>query len=172
MKSKVKSSINYTGTVTLSMYRGSKKIKLLQVHNKGNNQLFEFLGHCFLGETALAEAKRPSKIRLLSIPDSGDLSPASSGFIGIFSPPTVSTSEGSCKITYSFLIPRDQFTTLTTVDNLGLGLYSKNTSVGEEYIYDYVAICKFGELPKKLTATDLVINSSLVVDWELSISNV
>ena len=69
MKSKVKSSINYTGTVTLSMYRGSKKIKLLQVHNKGNNQLFEFLGHCFLGETALAEAKRPSKIRLLSIPD-------------------------------------------------------------------------------------------------------
>lgn len=167
MKSKLTNSLKYTGIVTLSKYNGAKKIKLLQVHNTGNTQLFDFLADCFSGEIERAMVKKPAKIKLLTIDDADFIEEASSGFIGLFSQPVASVSESGCKITYSFLIPRDQLVSLTSMNNLGLGLYSKNASNDGQAIYDYIARCKLD----KLTASDVYSSSSLVVDWELNISN-
>ena len=165
MKSKLIKSLNYTGIVTLSKYNGSKKTKLLQVYNSGGTQLFEFLKACFLGETEKADARRPAKIRLLKIQGT-TIEEASSGFIGLFTPPVETGSDSDCTVTYSFLIPRDQLVGLTSLNNLGLGLYSKNTT-SDDSLYNCVAIC---DLSGHLTASDLYSSSSLVVDWSLCIT--
>lgn len=171
MKNRVRNSLNYTGIVTLSSYKGTKKVKVMQVLNAGDSQLFEFLADCFLGELERAMPKRPAKIKLLHISDTGVVESASSGFIGLLSQPSVSIDATQCSITYSFLIPRDQLESMTSMTDLGLGLYSSQTLNSEEDIYKYIASCRLEDLPTKLTTTDILASSSLVVDWELIISN-
>ena len=167
MRGRLKNSLKYTGIVTVSRYQGSKKIKIKQVHNAGNTQLYDFLADCFSGEMEKALPKRPAKIKLLNITESGIIEASSSGFIGLFSQPTVSITESSCKITYSFLIPRDQLVNLASTSNLGLGLYPKSAiNIDDDELYNYIASCKLA-----LTSSEIHASSSLVVDWELIFSN-
>ena len=174
MKNQIKNSLSYTGIVTLSQYIGTKKVKIAQIHNTGGASLFEFLEDCFTGNIEQAQLKKPAKIKLLHLTplseresDGYRISSASTGFIGLYSqPPASQSNSAGCHITYSFLIHRDQLDSLAGMSNLGLGLYPFNTENTETGIYEYIALCKLN-----FSNSTILSSSSLIVDWELIVSN-
>ena len=120
----------------------------------------------FLDEFDIARKKRPAKIKVLHINDDKAES-ATPGFIGILNQPKRTDDGTSCRITYSFLIHRDQLSSIENLSDLGLGLYGAGAKNTDEDIYNYIAVCKFDNL----SASDFLASSSIVVDWELIIAN-
>ena len=169
MKNKAINTLKYTGIVTLSQYIGSKKVKIAQVQNTGGNPLFDFLSSCLIGDFTLAKVTRPTKIRLIrrSKDASSDTysykDAASFGFINLFTKPEKVYSGTKSVVRYSFSISRDQLDLIDNFEELGIGLYHSGAQDTE--IANYSAFCEIN-----LTKGSLV-NSSLVVDWELAISN-
>ena len=166
MKNRAINTLNYTGIVTLSQYVGDKTIQIDRIQNAGGSALFDFLYDCLMGE--FDRSKRPTKIMILTrqpVDDAGVYGyvPAS-GFIFLRTVPTKDIEKDSNGgVKYSFVIPRDIFENLGATDTLYLGLYSHKTAW--EDTNDYMAICKLEQSSSELQ------NSSLVVDWELFITN-
>ena len=179
MKNIATNTLSYTGIVTLSQYVGTKKIELAQIHNTGGSSLFSFLADCLRGNFDYAKANYPAKIKLLEQEvidvDSHKYNYNSlSGFIFLRTPPESGAASegelgsGQCRVKYSFMIPRDLLEIIMdgTSTNLGLGLYSRGAVESEPE--NFAAFCLLKEL--SLSRNNLV-NSSLLVDWELVISN-
>ena len=169
MKSKALNTLNYTGIVTLSRYVGDKKIKIASINNSGGHALFDFLADCLVGNFDLAKLKVPKKIKLLyRTKDEIDGSytfASASGFIFLLEQATSDNSYNQSKVTYSFLISRDQFDTIDDFTDLCLGLYTNNVSNSEDDAGNFAAYCELKGLDSTMK------NTTLVVDWELSISN-
>ena len=167
MKNTAINTLKYTGIVTLSQYIGSKKIKISQVHNTGGDSLFEFFASCLLGDFTTAKLIRPTKVMLLE--RTNDDPPVytqptnGSGFIYIITKPEKVSDTGSCRVKYSFVIPKDDVASIRSSDNLYLGLFADEVSVDNPE--NFAAICE-------LKLANNIINASLVVDWELIISNI
>lgn len=170
MKNTAINTLKYTGIVTLSQYSGSKKIKLLQVHNTGGDSLFEFLTSCLMGDFATARLTRPTKIMLLERINPNDKydppvydQPANSqGFMYLITKPEKISESGSSRVRYSFVIPKETIASVKSSDNLYLGLYTNEAEAPE----NFAAICEL-----KL-ANNSIPNAALVVDWDLIISNI
>lgn len=169
MKGNAINTLIYTGIVTLSQYRCGKKIKVAQVHNTGGNPLFNFLADCLIGDFAIANISRPTKVMLLikTTEDDGSLSySAKSGFIYLLSTPEKVYTTESTKVRYSFIIPKDNFMEIPTEaeKELGLGLYADDAT--DENLEKFAAFCSLKDV-KNLNAAA----NNLVVDWDLVISN-
>lgn len=166
MKNRTIDSLNYSGIVTLSQQVGKRKIKLAQVHNTGGASLFSFFADCLIGKF---DAKNvPTKIKLLNreIRDGAYEYTSVSGFIFLRAPAEIQkTSSGECRVRYSFLVPRDMLENITSIGNLGIGLYSRGAT--EDDIENFVAFCSITEDFNK----SQTVNSSLLVDWDLVITN-
>lgn len=169
MKNIATNTLGYTGTVTLSQYIGSKKFKIAQVHNAGGNPLFNFLSDCLVGDFDVAKFSRPTKIRLLNYTQESDettgkitkiFTPASD-FIYLLTKPEkiYNTSKGIVR--YSFAISRD---VLEGGNFNSIGLYSNSASELEPD--NFAAFCEVN-----VSKTAIAASSVLVVDWELTISN-
>ena len=61
----IDNSVNYQGTVQVSLVHGDKVLSTQQYHNKGMLNLFKFLAYCLAGSTA--EQLRPTKIKLFNL---------------------------------------------------------------------------------------------------------
>ena len=161
-------SLKYTGVVTLSQYIGDKKVEIAKVHNAGAYPLFNFLSDCLLGDFELANLNRPTKIMLLSkVYDSANSNSfdyvSNSGFMSVTSKPEkVYDSNTSSKIRYSFIITRDKLEG-TSFDCIAL--YPMSASM-QDY-KNFSAICDVRQKDMSTIASTM----SLVVDWELTISN-
>jgi hypothetical protein len=172
MKNVATNTINYSGIVTLSQYSGSKKIKIAQFHNEGGDTLFNFLADCLVGDFAIAKLTRPTKVMLIertnpdeefAVPEYG-VPIGSGGFIYLLTKPEkIKTTYGESRVRYSFIVQKEVINSIS-FDNIYLGLYTDEATL--ETPGNYAAICKLD-----LNKNNLV-NASLVVDWELVISNI
>ena len=167
MKNTAINTLTYTGMVTLSQYIGNKKFKVATLHNEGGNSLFNFLADCLVGDFAIASANKPSKIMIVSraVNGSGGYTfTGVSGYIYLLTNPEkvydVASDGLNCKVRYSFIIPQDRIEGIS-LDGLGIGLYA----YAEEDPAAFAAYC-----PLDIAVNNLV-NTALVVDWELIISN-
>lgn len=168
MKNKAINRLNYTGIVTLSQYRGNKKIKIAQVHNTGGNPLFRFLADCLIGDYTIAKATRPTKIMLLKQTEDKENKSYTkeSGFIYLLTKPTKIEEDLQIRVRYSFMIPQAQIESLNDYTDLGIGLYTDDAvGITEDDIKNYAAFCKVDLSGKNFTG------AALLVDWDLIISN-
>jgi hypothetical protein len=172
MRNRAINTLRYAGIVTLSQHIGSKKIKIAQMHNTGASPLFDFLADCLVGDFDMAKVTRPTKIMLLehdsskNVNDNTSYSPlqGGGGFIYLLTKPEKVYEDIKSVVRYSFIIPRDILDSINDFEKLYIGLYTDGTSVTEPE--NYAAICKV-DLAKGTLAS-----ASLVVDWELIISNI
>lgn len=168
MKSAAINTLSYTGIVTLSQYRGNKKIPIKQFKNSGGNSLFNFLANCFLGDFNTASAELPTKIMLLKTERDKDGNYGSiesvSGFYSLFTKPErLFTDSGVCSSTicYSFVIPADIIEN-TTFNSIGL--YANMAAESDKE--NFAAICELGNISETWSSS-----SVLVIDWRLTITN-
>lgn len=164
MKNTAIKALSYSGIVTLSQQVGKKKIKIAQAHNTGGTSLFSFLAECLTGEFDYANV--PTKIKLVNheLFDNTDVYTSASGFIFLRSPAEIiKESSGECRVRYSFMIPRDMLENITSIDTLGIGLYSRSALEGDPD--NFVAFCSVDFNKSQ------IVNSSLLVDWDLIITN-
>ena len=166
-------TLMYTGLVTISQYRGSKKVELLQSHNSGANPLFNFLSDCLVGNFDTANRNMPTKIRLLvkEKDQNGNVisnryTAATRDFIYLTTNPEKmsSSSQGELQsdVRYSFKISKD----MIIEENFdGIGLYTDSA----EDINNFAAYCNVTQ--DELRVAGLSASSVLVVDWLLTISN-
>ena len=170
MKSTAINTLTYAGIVTLSQRIGDEKVKLAQLHNAGGIALFDFLADCLMGEFDQAKYNWPTKIKILEhiVDDETNTDDyiSTSGFIYLNDAPVrVKTENKECRIRYSFLIPRDLIENISSFTNLGLGLYTHSTSEGDPA--NFAAFCSLSDVNSRD-----INNASLLIDWELVISNV
>ncbi len=177
MKNTAINTLGYTGIVTLSQYIGSQKIELARKHNSGGGPLFDFLADCLIGDFSRAKILRPTKIMLVKRTKnltprgtSSDYSYTSmSGFIYLLTKPEKIYNPTQSKVRYSFIIPKDQLENMTDFEGLHIGLYTNAVTTSEsEDLKNYAALC---ELQSADLSNSIRIGASLVVDWELIISN-
>ena len=163
MKNKAINTLQYSGIVTLSQSIGPKKVKLAQMHNVGGTSLFDFFSDCLIG--TFNKKSVPNKIKLVQrIPQEsapGYIYESASGFIGLYEAEKL--SNGLSGVRYSFIIPKDMLEAVTDFSDLGLGLYT--SGITDLDLENYSAFC-----PLNLSRSELT-NASLVVDWELIITN-
>lgn len=165
MKDIATETLSYSGIVTLSQQIGKKIVVLSKTHNTGGESLFSFLADCLLGK--LDTASVPAKIKLVNREKYDDASynyESVSGFVFLRSPAEkTKTSSGDYCVRYSFMIPRDMLENIANIETLGIGLYARNAS--EADTENFLAFCsvKFN--------IGQIVNSSLLVDWDLIISN-
>lgn len=172
MKNTAINTLKYTGVVTLSQCIGSKKLQIAKIHNKGGQPLFDFFSDCLLGDFDIASKNRPAKIMLLKKSIDTDTSSgtstikytSASGFIYLLSKPEKVYEAGAGKVRYSFIVSRAQLES-TTFDSIGLYTSAVDSSAAGEF----AAIAEVSDAAAtlQLASTD----SSLLVDWELIISN-
>ena len=172
MRNIARNTLGYTGIVTLSQYIGNKKVKIAQRHNTGGNVLFEFLSDCLLGDFAKAKISVPTKIMLMKrtlIPNDDGKEAYSyeskSGFIYLLTKPekVYSTTITGSIVRYSFIVSKDMVESINDFTGLGIGLFTDKATTNN--LDGYSAFCELD-----LSKND-VVNSSLVVDWELVITN-
>ena len=174
MKNRALNTLNYTGIVTLSQYVGRKKIKIAQMHNTGGTSLFSFLANCLAGDFTAAKAHVPTKIKLLS--RKGD---ATDGYYtytpltqytALRTPPEPSADAGESRVRFSFIIPRDFIDSLSGLnaadETVGLGLFANSVPDKESEAGNFMAFCELANIDK-----NSLVNTFLVVDWDLIISN-
>jgi hypothetical protein len=163
MKNTAVNTLKYTGIVTLSQYIGSKKIKIAQMHNTGKKSLFDYLADCLIGDFTKVGATRPTKIKLVNYIVSNDPNTYSdvSGFIYLLTKPEKIEDANSCRVRYSFIVPKDEIEGITFT-NLGVGLYADGAN-------DTSAVAAF--CPINGLSASVLMNASLVIDWELVISD-
>ena len=173
MKSTAVSTINYTGIVTLSQYIGSKKINIAKIHNTGGSSLFSFLASCLAGDFQIAKANRPTKIKLLSRigskDDGGYYYKPITESIFLRTPPDPTYKAGESRVRFSFIVPREFLESLEPIDGgvLGIGLYANSVPDNDEAeAKNFMAFCLIDELDQ-----GALLNTFLVVDWDLVISN-
>ena len=171
MKNKAINTLTYTGIVTLSQYIGSKKVKIAEMHNSGGASLFSFLANCLAGDFSFASKTMPAKVRFLErehskVDDTYSYRELTQ-FVPYRTPPVPKSSSDGSSVRYSFVIPREYIEHLEVSNlgnTLGLGLYAANAL--DEDIDDCMAFCELAEIDK-----NSMVNTYLVVDWELIISN-
>lgn len=173
MKNVAINTLNYTGIVTLSQYIGTKKVQVAKLHNTGGASLFTFLANCLAGDFTIAKANRPAKVKLLirSGTDSSTYSYSPiTRFVSLRTPPEPTFSAGESRVRFSFIIPRDFLDSLNVSSSkdeiIGLGLYAHSVKDVENEASNFMAFCTLDTLNK-----NALVNSFLVVDWELVISN-
>lgn len=170
MNGTVTNSLQYAGTVYLSLRVDSNtKIPVAKIHNAGTAALFNFFTDCLAGDFKLAEASRPTKIRLLSTQKDPNtlevtgVTPVSRFLYMLTNPEKVyggSAQGGSIK--YSFVIPR---AVLDVAKFDRIGLYADNAQTPE----DYSAYCDVSLSDENSPLWGA--SSVMTLDWELNISN-
>lgn len=170
MKSTAINDFNYTGIVSLSQYTNGKKTLLARLHNEGGATLFSFLADCLCGDFAAAKTTRPTKIMLLRTTFDEEARikniNSASGFIYLLAKPEklyVESTATTSKVSFNFIIARD---ILEGSDFNSIGLYADNATLSS--INNFAAFCDITGL---LNNSSIAASSVLVVDWELSISN-
>lgn len=167
MKNIAINTLKYTGIVTLSQYIGTKKVKIAQVHNDGGDALFEFFASSLTGDFTMAKALRPTKIMLLKQTNTPEnpiyVTTDNADFYYLLTRPERVSSVGVSKVKYSFLIPKEVIDNLADFDKICLGLYSDVATSDKPN--NYSAVCSLG------LSRNNVVSASLVVDWELVVSN-
>jgi hypothetical protein len=165
MKNTATNTLSYSGIVTLSQQIGKNKVVITKAHNTGGESLFNFLADCLVGK--LESANVPTKIKLVNREKYDDANykyESASGFVFLRSPAEkTKTTSGECCVRYSFIIPRDILENIANIETLGIGLYARSAS--EVDPENFIAFC-----PVKFNVGQ-IINSSLLVDWDLIISN-
>lgn len=163
----IKNSLTYTGTVTLSQYIDSKKIKIAQTHNTGGSSLFNFLSNCLVGDFGIAKNTIPNKVMLLKKTDTDgqESYTSASGVFYLYTNPekVYKEEDSSVAVRYSFMISSDF---IVGVDFNGIGLYTADTS---DVTPDPNRFAAFAYIDT--SKINLSLSSALVVDWELYISN-
>lgn len=158
-------NLTYTGIVTISQYIDDKKIQLAKVNNTGGIALFKFFANCLMWNIVDAKNDLPARIKLINKDVSGEYNSAS-GFIFKRTVEKIVDNLGECRVRYSFMIPRDLLENIPSISTLSLGLYSAY----ETDLSNYLAFCELGDAGLDLTRSELT-HASLLVDWELVISN-
>lgn len=167
MKNRAVNTLSYLGTVTLSKQIGKKKVEIAKVHNTGGASLFSFLASCLTGNFGSAPANVPKKIKLLNREAINGIYEyeSVSGFIFLRDTAKIQeSSSGKCLVRYSFIVPRDVLENITSISTLGIGLYS--AAATEDAPEDFMAFCAVEDFNYSQS-----VNSSLLVDWDLLISN-
>lgn len=170
MRNKAINTLKYTGIVTLSQYIGTKKVNIAQRHNTGGSSLFEFFADCLIGDFTMAKATMPTKIMLVKRTESkngaGNVDftyEDVSGFIYLLTKPEKVYNSAGSAVRYSFVIPKDMLESINNFEGLGLGLYTDGAVKSEPE--NFAAFCELN------LSKSSIISASLVIDWELIISN-
>ena len=173
MKSAARNTLAYTGNVTLSQYVGSKKVVVGKVHNSGGKPLFDFFISCLTGDFTTANALLPRRIGLFTAKynTDGSLSEITKKFgtWGLLLPARkVDSTEDNSSVCYSFTIPFEIISPITSFEDAYVGLYSEaETSKEEDMDYgNYMAYFSLSTLNRSL-----FLNAALAVDWELQVIN-
>ena len=172
--------LGYEGKVTLTLKSGDRILGSQTYKNNGTANLFKFLGYCLMGNASDVEHLLPTKIALLynhsprilnANPNNVELR---SGFIGLAHPPSIvsSSSTNEVKVTYSFEARRDTISgNFNQVALYGDGCAHPVEDMPNCAAYYYLADSSQNEFE----AEDVALWSSttvLLVDWELSFSNI
>ena len=172
MKNTARNTLAYVGNVTLSQYIGSKKVVVGKIHNSGNKPLFDFFVSCLTGDFVTANALRPSRIGLFTAEydDNGNVSEITKtyGNWGLLSPARkIDSTEDNSSVRYSFTIPFEIISPITSFENAYIGLYSEAETSKESMDYgNYMAYFSLSTLNRSL-----FLNAALAVDWELQVIN-
>ena len=180
MRNTAINTLAYTGIVTISQYRGAKKVRIAQMHNTGGMPLFDFLSDCLVGDFDTARAGRPAKIRLLKqkkVPDRDTFITqyeAVSPFIFLLTSPEKKQSSTQSYVRYTFMIPKNTLEEdLANYEDLGIGLYTLGTDnniSSSDALENFAAFVELDD--NKAVLINTLANTALVVDWELVISNI
>ena len=172
MKGTAINTLNYTGTVHLSLLVDAKtKVPFATIHNAGTSALFTFFTDCLVGDFVKAGAGRPKKIMLLQVtkdPNTGEVTDTQSQshfIVALTNPEKVfsSTSQGE-SVRYSFVIPRTLIENEQVKFNR-IGLYAD----GAKSPTDFSAYCDISMEEDNIPMWGS--SSALALDWELNISN-
>lgn len=148
----------YKGSVKITLFSGKTPYKTIVQHNYGTAKFFEFIWQAVAGYDVVY--KRPAYIILCN--DSEGASPiVSYGIlcegtpeVDMFEDPT-DASNGSCNLTFSFLIPS------TVVQNKTVrSLILRSLDKSSDY-----AVLKLDD------AVELGYNENMLISWTLTISN-
>jgi hypothetical protein len=166
MKNIARNTLAYVGTITLSQYVGAKKVVIGQIHNDGNTPLFDFFASCLMGDFATAKTLLPRKIGLFTATLGANNSLENVRGIGkwglLSSAKKVVSTESTSAVRYSFSIPFEIISPITSFADAYVGLYTEN----EESYEDYLARFSLATLNRSI-----FLNAALVVDWELQVVN-
>ena len=166
MKSIALNTLNYTGIVTLSQYKGKKKKIIKKIKNRGGNPLFDFFASCLIGDFTTAAKNRPTKIMFLDqVKDENNNDAVSftsaSAFIYLTTEPQQilnANGEGST-VCYSFTIPSEYFNSIFNC----VGLFPDSATA-----YDLTKFAALAEFNLNNATFDK--STVLILDWELSIT--
>jgi hypothetical protein len=173
MKNSAINQLNYTGIVTLSQYKGSKKCTIARLHNEGRSSLFSFLADCLIGDFDLARTNRPAKIKLLKQkPDNtnGVTYESRSTYIQYTGTPEklLDVATNACIVKYNFVIPSDKVTSID-FDFDHIGLYAQSTS-NLDY-EEFLAIVSLDDNDAAIDKDGVSNSAALIIDWELHLTN-
>lgn len=172
MKNTARNTLAYVGNVTLSQYVGSKKVVIGQTHNSGGKPLFDFIVSCFTGDFTTANMLLPRRIGLFTaeLNSEGVITTILEryGTSGLLSPARkVDSTEDNSSVRYSFSIPFEVISPITSFEDAYVGLYSDSEASKDNMDYkNYMAYFSLSTLDRSL-----FLNTALVVDWELQVIN-
>ena len=172
IKKTKKSTVGYTGNVTVKVLHGNKVVKTYKKHNTGTYRLFEYIARC-LGNT-YDEMYAPRFIRAFyiddieNIPDSELHTYLSENVISgaiAYSRIEVKSDEAeqTATVTFSFLVPNSLIYDNQLYIN-ALAMYSL-TTYDDASIEDPMAYVK---LDNKIEVTE---GSNILIEWGLTITN-
>jgi len=165
MKNIARNTLTYSGKVTLSQWVGSKKIVVGQTHNSGGKLLFDFLASCFIGDFGGAYSKLPRQIGIYT--EKNGLISSGHKFPLIAAAKQVESTAKNSTVRYSFSIPFEVISSISSFENVYIGLYPENPINPDAAYADYLANFSLRDLKK----SSFFLNSALVVDWDLQIIN-
>lgn len=185
-------TIEYSGKVTISLYKKDKILQKKVYHNAGCSSLFRFVALCLQGDYKRAEKYRPCRVQLFN--NTSEYPPVNNsldwdkmkpltGFISSNRPAEINESSGNWSATLHFLVPAVYINKKILSNNKinQICLYPRiesDTNI-ENNCSAYFLFTK--EEPQAdgsiniewdaLETTNENENINLLIDWELSIRN-
>lgn len=176
-------TINYQGSISLSINKGKKVLLKKKYHNKGMPNLFKFLANCLAGN--YSGNLRPNKIKLFYNPDTstspsnwdwntawGDNTTkpkAVSPYILFDATPVVETKENACQVTLHFRVPFSYI----SGDKINIvALYQSDASDDQSQVAAYYLLTDENNTwDGGIDLSEVSTNYSLIIEWTLIVAN-
>ena len=179
-------TISYQGSISVSVVNGNRLITKKKYHNKGMPNLFRFIANCLAGNKT--ESLRPTKIKLFNYKDAKDVLPNNfewntawttdtgptviSPYIIYDATPVIEKDSKSdaYNVILHFRVPLSYI----AGDEINvIGLYPSNATNDYGDISAYYLMADLDKnIWKPITIDTVSANYSLIMEWELSISNI
>jgi len=167
--------LTYNGNITVTIVDGDRLISTKTYHNNAAQKLFQFFIASLRGEFTAAKNTRPCRLVLFRRGDEEtSASEINSTYWNdtyrvstpvLYDTTIVKNNTNDCSVTYHFKIPYAQLTVGSKITKLGL--YPNTISSFSNDLCAY----RFLSTEEAITIEGGSGNFTLIVDWELVISN-